>query len=52
MTHGIAPRRIPILAIVLVSYLMIILDISIMITALSKIQDALGFPDESSHLMP
>lgn len=45
MTHGIAPRRIPILAIILVSYLMIILDISIVITALPKIQDTLGFSE-------
>lgn len=41
MSHGIAPQRLPILVIVMVSYLMIILDISIVITALPKIQDAL-----------
>ena len=45
MTHGIAPKRIPILMIILVSYLMIILDISIVITALPKIQDTLGFSE-------
>lgn len=45
MSHGIAPQRIPILAIILVSYLTIILDISIVITALPKIQDALGFSE-------
>ncbi len=45
MTHGIAPRRIPILAIILASYLMIILDISIVITALPKIKDTLGFSE-------
>ena len=45
MTHGIAPKRIPILMIILVSYLMIILDISIVITALPKIQDSLGFSE-------
>ena len=33
MTHGIAPKRSPILMIILVSYLMIILDISIVITS-------------------
>lgn len=36
-------RRTAVLAIVLVSYLMIVLDISIVITALPKIHDSLGF---------
>lgn len=39
---NIAPERIPVLAIILVSYLMIVLDISIVITALPKIQRELG----------
>ncbi len=36
-------RRTPVLAIILVSYLMIVLDISIVITGLPKIQDGLNF---------
>ena len=36
-------RRTPVLVIVLASYLMIVLDISIVITALPKIHAALGF---------
>lgn len=36
-------RRTPVLAIILASYLMIVLDISIVITGLPKIQDAFGF---------
>jgi EmrB/QacA subfamily drug resistance transporter len=36
-------RRAPVLAIIVVSYLMIVLDISIVITGLPKIQDAFGF---------
>ncbi|HRX71046.1 MAG: hypothetical protein H6973_12085 [Gammaproteobacteria bacterium] len=39
MPHSIALQRISILAIIPVSYLMIILNISIMITALPKIQE-------------
>jgi EmrB/QacA subfamily drug resistance transporter len=35
--------RMPILAVILVSYLMIVLDISIVITGLPKIQESLGF---------
>ena len=38
-----AVRRIPVLTIILASYLMIVLDISIVITALPKIHHALGF---------
>ena len=38
-----AARRTPVLVIILLSYLMIVLDISIVITALPKMQDALGF---------
>ena len=38
-----ALSRTPILAIVLASYLMIVLDVSIVITALPKIHEALGF---------
>jgi EmrB/QacA subfamily drug resistance transporter len=37
------PRRTAILAIILVSYLMIVIDISIVITGLPKIQQGLGF---------
>jgi MFS family permease len=37
------PRRGPVFAIILTSYLMIVLDISIVITALPKIHYALGF---------
>lgn len=44
MTHGIAPRRIPILA--------IILDISIVMTALPKIQDTLGFTEVGLSCSP
>lgn len=40
-------KRSAILAIILVSYVMIILDISIVITGLPKIQDELGFSDSS-----
>jgi MFS family permease len=40
-------RRGPILAIVLASYLMIVLDISIVITALPKIHHGLGFSPTS-----
>jgi len=36
-------RRTPVLVIVLASYLMIVLDISILITALPKIHSTLGF---------
>jgi hypothetical protein len=36
-------RRTPVLVIILASYLMIVLDISIVITALPKIRDSLGF---------
>jgi EmrB/QacA subfamily drug resistance transporter len=36
-------RRAPVLAIIVASYLMIVLDISIVITGLPKIQDAFGF---------
>lgn len=36
-------KRAPILVIILVSYLMIVLDISIVITALPKMQESLGF---------
>ncbi|HMC08867.1 MAG TPA: MFS transporter, partial [Actinomycetota bacterium] len=42
MTEGRSGRT-PVLAIVLASYLMIVLDISIVITALPKIHHALGF---------
>lgn len=38
-----ASRRLPVLAIILVSYLMIVLDISIVITALPKILESLSF---------
>src|SRR2546421_12459760 len=38
-----AVRRTPVLALILVSYLMIVLDISIVITALPKIHHGLGF---------
>jgi EmrB/QacA subfamily drug resistance transporter len=38
-----ASRRTPVLAIILLSYLMIVLDISIVITALPKMHTALGF---------
>jgi MFS family permease len=38
-----ARRRTPVLVIILASYLMIVLDISIVITALPKIRDSLGF---------
>lgn len=41
----IHPKRIPILLIILTSYLMIVLDTSIVITALPKIKAALGFSD-------
>ena len=34
--------RMPVLAVILVSYLMIVLDISIVITGLPKIQESLG----------
>jgi EmrB/QacA subfamily drug resistance transporter len=37
------PRRTPLLAIILASYLMIVLDVSIVVTALPKIHRALGF---------
>ncbi|MFZ6647267.1 MFS transporter [Undibacterium sp. TJN25] len=37
------PHRVAVLGIILVSYLMIVLDISIVITALPKIRDSLGF---------
>jgi MFS family permease len=37
------PKSAPLLAIILASYLMIVLDVSIVITALPKIHDALGF---------
>lgn len=40
---GSSPHREAVLAIVLVSYLMIVLDISIVITALPKIQQSLSF---------
>jgi hypothetical protein len=36
-------RRAPVLAIILASYTMIVLDISIVITALPKIHDTLDF---------
>lgn len=39
----IDPKHIPVLAIILVSYLMIVLDISIVITGLPKIQSGLHF---------
>src|SRR5258707_1374572 len=38
-----ALSRTPLLAIILASYLMIVLDVSIVITALPKIHEALGF---------
>jgi hypothetical protein len=38
-----ASRRTPVLVIVLLSYLMIVLDISIVITALPEIDQGLGF---------
>jgi EmrB/QacA subfamily drug resistance transporter len=38
-----APRRTAVLAIVLISYLMIVLDISIVITALPQLRHSLGF---------
>ncbi len=39
----IDPKHVPVLAIILVSYLMIVLDISIVITGLPKIQSSLHF---------
>jgi MFS family permease len=39
----INPRRVAVLAIILVSHLMIVLDISIVITALPRLQTGLGF---------
>jgi hypothetical protein len=36
-------RRTPVVTIILTSYLMIVLDISIVITALQRIRDGLGF---------
>ncbi|MDB5888322.1 MAG: major facilitator superfamily 1 [Rhodocyclales bacterium] len=41
--NTITSRQMPVLLIVLVSYLMIVLDISIVITGLPKIQQGLGF---------
>ena len=43
MTSAATLRTGPILAIVLASYTMIVLDISIVITALPKVHHALGF---------
>ncbi|TBW33291.1 MFS transporter [Siculibacillus lacustris] len=40
-----APRKAMILTIILASYMMIVLDISIVITALPKLHDELGFTD-------
>jgi hypothetical protein len=40
---AITARRTPVLAIVLVSYLMMVLDISIVITAIPKIHYSLSF---------
>lgn len=42
-TRGISPERRRVLAIVLITFLMIVLDVSIVITALPKIQNTLGF---------
>ena len=42
-SHPAASRRTAVLAIMLASYLMIVLDISIVVTALPKIQASLGF---------
>jgi MFS family permease len=42
LSDGDGGRRTPVLVIILVSYLMIVLDISIVITALPKIRDGLG----------
>ena len=43
VTHTRSSSRVPVLAIILVSYLMIVLDISIVITGLPKIQHGLDF---------
>jgi hypothetical protein len=43
MTTAPAPRPTPVLVIILLSYLMIVLGISIVITALPKMHQALGF---------
>lgn len=45
MTNGVSANRPTILAIILVSYVMIVLDISIVITGLPKIHAELGFSD-------
>jgi len=47
-TSASAPHKTAILAIILISYLMIILDVSIVITGLPKIRAALGF--SATHL--
>jgi EmrB/QacA subfamily drug resistance transporter len=44
-THGDRSRLAAVLAIILASYFMIVLDISIVITALPKMKDGLGFSD-------
>ena len=50
-----APQRArtgPVLAVVLVSYLMIVLDISIVITALPRIHTGLGFSAADPDTLP